>query len=263
MQSLSAEGIQFHLGRKVLKASSEGGVLKATLDDGSIFECDRILAATGRVPAVKELNLDAAGVAIEKRGIRIDSHCRTSARHIYAAGDVTGRFQFTHMAEHMAKVAVTNAILHLPSKMDERNVTWCTFSDPELAHLGASEEDVKKRGEKYEVYRFPFEKLDRAITEAETTGLVKVIATKSGAVLGASILGANAGEMIGEWALAMKTKLKIKHIADTIRPYPTYILGNRRAADAWYAKQLSSPLIGMLGKVLGYRGVRTGKVQTY
>ena len=263
MQSLKAEGIQFHLGRKVLKASREGGVLKATLDDGSIFECDRILAATGRVPAVKELNLDAAGVAIEKRGIRIDSHCRTTARHIYAAGDVTGRFQFTHMAEHMAKVAVTNAILHLPSKMDERHVTWCTFSDPELAHVGASEEDVKKRGEKYEVYRFPFEKLDRAITEAETTGLVKVIATKSGAVLGASILGANAGEMIGEWALAMKTKLKIKHIADTIHPYPTYILGNRRAADAWYTKQLSSPLLGVLGKVLGYRGVRTGKVQTY
>jgi pyruvate/2-oxoglutarate dehydrogenase complex dihydrolipoamide dehydrogenase (E3) component len=255
-QSLEAEGIRLRLGQKVTQVNQRDSSFIATLEDSSQIACDGILAAMGRVAVVQDFGLDAAGVHVDKHAIRIDSRCRTTAHHIYAAGDVTGKFQFTHMAEHMAKVAVTNAILHLPARLDAKHVTWCTFSEPELAHVGASEEDVKNRSQKYQVYRFPFTKLDRAVTDSETTGLVKVIATSRGRILGVSIVGTNAGEMIGEWALAMKSGLKVKHIADTIHPYPTYILGNRRAADQWYTNQLQSPFIGLLGKLFRYRGVR-------
>jgi pyruvate/2-oxoglutarate dehydrogenase complex dihydrolipoamide dehydrogenase (E3) component len=245
-QALEAEGIAFRLGRRV--TGFEQG--SAALDDGSVVACDAVLAAIGRQPAVDGLGLDAAGVVVEERGIRIDRHCRTSQRHIYGSGDVTGRHLFTHMAEHMSKVAVSNAILHVPLSMDEERVAWCTYTDPELAHVGAAE------GERF--YRFPFTKLDRAIVDGETTGLVKVIADAGGRIRGASVLGANAGEMIAEWALAMKGGLKLAQVADTIHPYPAYVMGNRRAADQWYTGQLNSRWLDVLAKILRYRGVRRG-----
>jgi pyruvate/2-oxoglutarate dehydrogenase complex dihydrolipoamide dehydrogenase (E3) component len=254
--ALEEEGIVFHLGHKVVRVDRRDGALVATLDDGTTLACDAVLAAIGRQPAVEGLGLDAAGVTVGKSGIQIDRHCRTSQKHIYASGDIIGRHMFTHMAEHMSKIAVSNAILHAPLSIDEDHATWCTYTEPELARVGASEEDLRKREQSYSVYPFPFTKLDRAITESETTGLIKVLASSSGRILGVSVLGANAGEMIGEWALAMKNGLKLKHVADTIHPYPTYVLGNRRAADQWYTKQLASPLLGILAKIFGYRGVR-------
>ena len=259
--ALAGEGISFRLGRKTVQVESRDGDLSAPFDDGSTLECDAVLAAIGRQPVVEDLGLEEAGIAFDRTGIQIDRRCRTSQRHIYAAGDVAGRFLFTHMAEHMSKVAVSNAILHLPASIDEDHITWCTFTDPELARVGASEEDVRKRGHKYSVYRFPFTKLDRAITEGATIGLVKVLAASNGGILGVSILGENAGEMIGEWAVAMRNGLKVKHVADTIHPYPTYVLGNRRAADQWYSKQLNSPLVDLLGKLFRYRGIRKRNIQ--
>jgi len=254
--ALEEEGIVFHLGRKAERVERQDGALSATLNDGTTLACDAVLAAIGRQPVVEGLGLEAAGVTVGKSGIQIDRHCRTSQKHIYASGDITGRHMFTHMAEHMSKIAVSNAILHAPLSIDDDHVTWCTYTDPELARVGASEEDLQKRGQSYSVYPFPFTKLDRAITESETAGLIRVLAGRSGRILGVSVLGANAGEMIGEWALAMKNGLKLKHVADTIHPYPTYVLGNRRAADQWYTKQLASPLLGLLGKIFRYRGVR-------
>ncbi|MGI8958305.1 MAG: hypothetical protein ACR2IV_00790 [Bryobacteraceae bacterium] len=162
------------------------------------------------------------------------------------------------MAEHMSKVAITNAILRWPKKLDARHVVWSTFTDPELAHLGESELALQRRQAKYATCCFPFEKLDRAITEMETTGEVKVFTDRSGRILGTSILGAHAGEMIAEYALAMRNGIRLSRIADTIHPYPTYMLGNRRAADQFVAKQLDSPLLALLGKIFGYRGVRRG-----
>jgi pyruvate/2-oxoglutarate dehydrogenase complex dihydrolipoamide dehydrogenase (E3) component len=185
----------------------------------------------------------------------VDKHCRTSARNIFACGDVTGLYQFTHMSEHMAKVAASNAILRLPVSIDVRNVPWCTFTDPELAHVGADEDHLEKRGIRYETYRFPFSKIDRAITDGETTGMIKVLARKfDGRIYGASILGANAGDMISEYALAMRNKITLRNIADTIHPYPTYALGNRRAADQWYVRKQSRTFVRWLQRIFGYRG---------
>lgn len=255
---LSREGVSFIFRQKVTELEKRGDGLVAVLKDGRHFVCDAALVAVGREPTVKSLQLQKAGVRFGEKGIEVDQHCRTSQRNIYAAGDVTGRYQFTHMGEHMSKVAVTNAILRWPKSLDEKHVVWSTFTEPELAHLGESEADLRRRRAKYFVYRFPFKKLDRAITDVETTGEVKVFAERSGHILGASILGAHAGEMIAEYALAMRNGIRLKQIADTIHPYPTFMLGNRRAADQSVTKQLDSPLLGLLGKLLGYRGERRG-----
>jgi pyruvate/2-oxoglutarate dehydrogenase complex dihydrolipoamide dehydrogenase (E3) component len=158
------------------------------------------------------------------------------------------------MAEHMSKVAVTNAILRWPKRLDEMHLIWTTFTEPQLARLGASEAEVAKHRGKYSVYRFPFTKIDRAVTEGETAGMLKVIANSRGRILGASILGANAGDMIAEYALAMRNRLRLAQIADTIHPYPTFALGNRQIADEWYRNKQGSPLLRLFGKLLRYRG---------
>ena len=255
---LAQEGVVFHLGRKVTGLSRGENGLRATLDDGRSLICDAALAAIGRKPVMEELQLSAAGVRVEAQGIVVNSHARTSQRHIYAAGDVTGRHNFTHMAEHMSEVAVTNAILRWPARIDERHVVWSTFTEPELAHVGESEAELRRRNAKYSEIRFPFEKLDRAITEGETKGEIKVFAGSAGKLLGVSILGANAGEMISEYALAMRNDLRLSDIANTIHPYPTFLLGNRRAATRFVARQLDSPLLGLLCRILRYRGTRKG-----
>ena len=217
-----------------------------------------MLAAIGRKPNIQNLDLENAGVESTQQGVTVNQYCRTSQKHIYASGDVTGRFQFTHMAEHMSKVAVTNAILRIPKSLDEKHVTWATFSDPELARVGATEDELRTRGAKYSVYRLPFAKIDRAIMEGETVGLIKVLAGKSGKILGASILGTHGGEMIAEYAVAMRNGVGLQQLSETIHPYPTYMLGNRQTADQLSLKWLDSPALEILGRLFGYRGVRKG-----
>ncbi len=259
-QTLGFEGIQFILGSPVKRVGGSGQAVRVAVESGSppstaTLEGDAILLAAGRRAQVDGLNLHSIGVQTTKAGILVDQHCRTSVANIFACGDVTGLYHFTHMSEHMAKVAVTNAILHLPVSLDTKNVPWCTYTDPELAHVGASEDDLKKREIGYDVYRFPFTKIDRAITDSETTGMIKVLAKRwKGTIYGASILGTNAGDMISEYALAMRNKLSLRRIADTIHPYPTYALGNRRAADQWYVRKQSRTLVRWLQLIFGYRG---------
>jgi pyruvate/2-oxoglutarate dehydrogenase complex dihydrolipoamide dehydrogenase (E3) component len=255
---LSREGVGFLFGQKVVSLNKCGYSLTAVLSNGHTLSCDAALAAIGREPSINGLQLENAGVRFTQKGISIDRHCRTSQRHIYAAGDVTGMHQFTHIAEHMSRVAITNAILRWPKALDRRHIIWCTFTEPELAYLGESELELQRQEKKFTIVRFAFEKLDRAITESKTTGEIKVFSDKRERILGASILGANAGEMISEFALAMRHDLRLSQIAETIHPYPTYALGNRRVADQFIAKQLDSPLLGLLGRVLRYRGQRRG-----
>ena len=221
---------------------------------GERVEADAVLAAIGRKPNVENLQLEKAGVRSSEKGIEVNLRCQSSARHTYAAGDVAGRFLFTHMAEHMAKVAVTNAILHVPARIDERHVVWVTFSDPELAQVGATETELKQKGTGYSVYRFPFTQLDRAITDSEASGVVKVLANRGGRILGASILGAHAGEMIGEYAVAMRNGIRLGKVSATIHPYPTYVLGNRRAADQFLIQKLTPRLVRWLTRLFRLRG---------
>ena len=256
-ETLEAEGVWYVLGAGVKRIAREGNEVVVSVEqDGAPGEvrADAVLMATGRRANVDGLGLEAAGVAFTRHGVTVNDRCRTNRKHIYAVGDVTGRYQFTHMSEHMAKIAVTNALLRLPMKIDTKHVPWVTYTDPELAHVGATEAALAEGGTPFEVFRFPFSKIDRAVTEGETTGWIKVFAKKNGKILGASVLGAHAGEMIGELGLAMRNGVSLRKIADTIHAYPTYGLGVRRAADQWYVRQQSPRLIRMLKKLFGYRG---------
>ncbi len=255
---LSSEGVNFQLGAGVNEISERAGeiAISITRDEiTSIVPADALLMATGRRANISSLNLEAAGVEVGRPGIIVNDRCRTSRRHIYAVGDVTGRYQFTHMSEHMAKVAVTNALLKLPMKIDSRNVPWVTFTDPEVAHVGATSADLTQAGTKFQTYRFPYSKVDRAVTDGETEGVIKVYAKPStGRIYGVDIVGTSAGELISEYALAMKNRISLRKISDTIHPYPTYGLGARRAADQWYVQKQSPTLVRILKMIFRYRG---------
>ena len=254
-QSLAQDGVTFHFGAKVERVEpAEAGGVRIHFD-GQTVEADRLLIAAGRKPNVEHLGLAEAGVAFTQKGVTVNDRCRTSQKHIYSAGDCTGEYQLTHMSEHMAKVATTNAVLKIPSKIDRKHVPWVTFSDPELAHLGAGEKELREQGKAFEVYRFPYTKVDRGITEGETTGEIKVFGTKwRGTILGASVVGERAGELMQIIALAMKTGASLQQMADTIFAYPTYALGARRMADQWYVRKQYPTAIKALQTVFGYRG---------
>lgn len=255
---LEREGVTYKLGAGVQSVEGNENKVMLTIErDGKTeqVEAEKLLMATGRRANFKELNLDAAGVEYSKTGISVNDKCRTNQRNIYAVGDVTGQYQFTHMSEHMAKIAASNALLKMPMKIDHKHVPWCTYTDPEMAHVGATRRQLESDGTSYEVYKFPYSMIDRAITDEETTGWIRIYAKKwSGKILGADVLGVHAGEFIGQYALAMKNGVSLKNMADTIYPYPSYGLGARRAADQWYIKNQSSTLVKWIKRLFGYRG---------
>ncbi|MCW9706718.1 dihydrolipoyl dehydrogenase family protein [Fodinibius salsisoli] len=257
-ESLEKEGIKYVLGAEVKRVSQRGDAIITAVEcqgEEKQITGDQLLMATGRRANVDGLGLDAAGVEYTDQGIEVNDRCRTNKSHIYACGDITGQYQFTHMSEHMAKVATTHALLKFPMKIDRKNVPWVTFTDPELGHVGATEQELKSNGNSYETYRFPYSKIDRALTEAEGEGLIKIHAKKwNGKIYGASVLGAHAGELISEYAVAMKNGVTLRNLADTIHPYPTYSLGARRAADQWYIKNQSEWQIKFFQKIFGLRG---------
>ncbi len=259
-ESLSCEGIKFVLNNGVKQVEKKNGSISVTVagkeeKNKATINGDAILLSVGRKPNINGLNLEAAGVETKRSGIVVNDRGRTSVKNIYACGDVTGSFQFTHMSEHTAKVAVSNALLKLPMKIDTKYVPWCTYTDPELAHAGATENELRQKGVSFEVYKFPYTKVDRALIDLETTGWIKVYAKKwNGRILGVDILGAHAGDMLGEWVLALKNKITLRQMADTIHPYPTYSLGNRRAADQWYVRKQSVMMVKWIQRIFGYRG---------
>jgi pyruvate/2-oxoglutarate dehydrogenase complex dihydrolipoamide dehydrogenase (E3) component len=255
-EELEHEGIRFLLRSRAVRVEGANTVrIGVEGPSPQTFEGDVVLIAAGRLSNVAELRPENAAVVVGKRGVKVDRHCRTSARHVYASGDVTGLYRFTHMAEHMSKVAVTNALLHLPLSIDNLGVAWCTYTDPELANVGLAEEQLRSRRRDFGVYRFPYSKIDRAIIDAQTAGMIKVFARKfSGKIYGATILGANAGDLISEYSLAVRNGITLRQIADTIHPYPTYGLGNRRVADQWYVFKQSPTLVRWIQRIFGYRG---------
>ncbi|MBL4762336.1 MAG: NAD(P)/FAD-dependent oxidoreductase [Gammaproteobacteria bacterium] len=208
------------------------------LSNGNAITCDTIIVAIGRRPNTDELGLEAAGIKHNPRGIIVDAKMRTSLKHVYACGDVCGPFPFTHMAEYQAGIIISNAVFRFPKKANYKVVPWVTYSDPELAQAGLSEQDAIDQNIQHEVLRFDFKDIDRAIAEVETRGRAKLIINKKGRILGASILGSHAGELIHEMALAIQKKMKVGDISALIHAYPTFIQVNRRTANSWYTAKL-------------------------
>lgn len=200
-----------------------------------------LLVAAGREPRLAGLDLERAGIASTPYGITVDAHLRTTNRRVYALGDVTGRPQFTHTAGYQAGIVIRNALFRLPSKVDYRALPWVTYSDPELAHVGLTEAEARKqRGRVVQTVCAEFADNDRAQTEHQTTGGIKVVVDSKGAILGVTILGSHAGELIGLWGLAITQKLRLSALTGVIFPYPTLGEISKAAASAFFAPKLFS-----------------------
>ena len=239
---LVSEGVAFHGGYKAEEARMENGdkVLLARNERGEKVEArgEEVLIASGRAPTARSLALENAGVELEKKGLRVDENLRTTAPNVYAAGDITGKYLFTHVAEYQARAALRNALFPVKTKADHRVVPWTTFTDPEVARVGMTEEQARREHDHVQVFRQPFGEVDRAITDGETTGLVKIVTGKRGKILGGHIIGPDAGNLIHEIVLAMQKDIPIGTLSTTIHVYPTLSQANQRAADNYYREKL-------------------------
>jgi pyruvate/2-oxoglutarate dehydrogenase complex dihydrolipoamide dehydrogenase (E3) component len=199
-----------------------------------------LLVATGRHLNVDDLGLDRAGIAYDRKGIQVDRRLRTTNRRVYAVGDVVGGLQFTHVANYHAGIVLRNVLFRLPATVSEDAIPRVTYTDPELAHVGLTEDEARRRGDRIQVLRWPYHENDRAQAERETTGHIKVITTDRGNILGATIVGAAAGEMITTWTLAISRRLNIRALAGIIVPYPTLSEVGKRAAITYFMPRLRS-----------------------
>jgi pyruvate/2-oxoglutarate dehydrogenase complex dihydrolipoamide dehydrogenase (E3) component len=251
------EGIDVRLGAQVRKvtAGSDGEkVLHVEQNETTqLIPADRILVGTGRAPNVEGLNLDGIGVRYDRQGIQVDETLRTTNPAIYAAGDVCSAFKFTHTADFAARIAVQNALFpFLPrKKVTKLIVPWCTYTDPEIAHVGAYPAQLDPKGIPYQTITVSMADVDRAILEGESKGFLKVhAATQDGSILGATLVSRHAGEMISELTLAMNNGIKLSAIGNVIHPYPTQAEVIRKAADAWNRQRLTPGRKKVLERIL-------------
>jgi pyruvate/2-oxoglutarate dehydrogenase complex dihydrolipoamide dehydrogenase (E3) component len=233
---LLADGIVLHEGAKVLRAERAGNGVALVLagsDGEQRIEATDVLVAVGRAPDFGGLDLDKAGVATTPRGIAVDARLRTANRRIYAIGDAVGDRQFTHWAGYHAGIVLRNALFWLPAKVDLRLCPWVTYASPELAQVGLTEDEARKEHGEIRVLRAGFAENDRARTDRDAAGLVKAVVTPRGRILGCGIVGAEAGELIQLWALAMQKRLGVGAIAQMVAPYPTRGEASKRAAGSF------------------------------
>jgi pyruvate/2-oxoglutarate dehydrogenase complex dihydrolipoamide dehydrogenase (E3) component len=215
--------------------------LKRADGSAAALEVDEILVAAGRAPNVEGLGLEAAGVEFEpRRGVRVDDRLRTTSRRIYAAGDVCMAWKFTHAADAAAKIAVQNALFGGRRRLSSLVMPWCTYTDPELAHVGLSEAEAAARGVEVDRYVTPLAKVNRAVTDGEPEGFVKVLVRKgSDRIVGATIVGSHAGELVTAVTLAMVAGRGLGTFAGVIHPYPTLAEGLKAAAGAYTRTRLT------------------------
>ncbi len=257
LKKIREDGVEILEGAKVVKVAKQGDGVLVTLNIGTdeapnerAIEGSHLLVATGRAANVNGLGLEAAGIEYSRRGIKVSDKMRTSNKRVYAIGDVAGSLQFTHMAGYQAGLVVRAILFRLPARENTHMIPWATYTDPEIAHIGHTEETAKKvLGDNIKILRWDYSENDRAQAEKKTDGLIKMITRKNGKIEGVSIVGQNAGEMINMWALAISKGMKVKDIAGFVSPYPTMTEIGKRAAITYYADAPKSPI---LRKLLGF-----------
>ena len=238
LAALIAEGVTIKAGHAVARLRPAGAGVEAVLDNGETLTGTHVLVATGRAVALDKLNLVAAGVEFTKKGVTVGPNLRSTNRRIYAVGDAAGGLQFTHVAGAHAGIVIRQALFGLPAKFATNAIPWVTYTDPELAQVGLTEAEARaKHGAALTVLRQDFLHNDRATAEAKAHGLLKLMVVK-GRPVGVSIVGPQAGELIGLWALAISAKLKISTVAGMIAPYPTLGEISKRAAGAYFSPTL-------------------------
>lgn len=243
---LVAEGVTVRTGARVERAAREGGETVVYAANGERFAAAELFVAAGRRPDVRELELERAGVELDHGAVRVSHRLETTQRGIWAAGDVTGGLQFTHVADYAARLVVQNALTPFKAKADYRTVPWVTFTDPEVARVGMTLAEARAAGERCEEYRYDFADLDRAIVDGADTGFCKVVTRPNGRILGATIVGRGAGELIMVVTLAMRHGILLPQLARDVFPYPTMSEILRRTADAWYRAKYGATTRGRL-----------------
>jgi len=256
LKHVRAEGLIVREGVRVERVSGWPGAVQvaiATPDGPETVEGTHLLIAAGRKPNVEDLGLEAAGIKYDKRGIAVSSGLVTSNRRVFAIGDVIGGQQFTHVANYHAGIVFRRALFRLPAKVRTELIPWVTFTDPELAQVGLTEDQARQKHGTIQVFRWPYHENDRAQAERATAGFVKVVTDRKGLILGAGIVGREAGELIQIWSLAISQGLKITAMTQWIAPYPTLGEISKRAAMGTYALAAGKPLVrkvvGLLRKL--------------
>jgi pyruvate/2-oxoglutarate dehydrogenase complex dihydrolipoamide dehydrogenase (E3) component len=256
LQCLAAEGIAIHQHTGIQQTEPNGGGIALTIEQGgreSRIEGSHLLVAAGRKPRTADMDLERAGIGYGKDGIEVDRRLRTTARGVYAIGDViAGAPRFTHAGSYQAGIVIRNALFRLPAKVDYSALPWVTYTDPELAQVGLTEAEARRHyGEDVAVSRFDFAGNDRAQAERETLGSAKIISRRNGRILGASILGAHAGELIQLWTLALAKGLTLRDAAGMIAPYPTLGEVGKMAASEFYKPKLFGRWTRLAVRALG------------
>jgi pyruvate/2-oxoglutarate dehydrogenase complex dihydrolipoamide dehydrogenase (E3) component len=271
-QVLQGEGVDLlpgHTAREVVPGPVSLGPrsVRVTLDDKATGntvkrEFGALLVAVGRVPNVEGLGLDKVGIDHDRQGIKVDASLRTTHKHIFAIGDVATALKFTHVADSQARTVVRNILIPWkPARFDTGVIPWCTYTDPECAHVGHNETSATAAGLSYKVHRFQLDQLDRAVLEEQTEGFVKVLADGKGRILGATVVAPGAGDWIHEYVTAMRFGLALPALSGMVHAYPTFGEASRRPADAFMKSRLTTTARRLLGWRWG-RGKRISRRPT-
>jgi pyruvate/2-oxoglutarate dehydrogenase complex dihydrolipoamide dehydrogenase (E3) component len=244
-RALESDGVRFELGARLERIEGAAGEVRiyftrngqAGIEGGSV-PGDAILVAAGRAPNVEDLHLEAAGITATKQGIRVNDRLQTSNPRVYASGDVCSDYKFTHAADAMSRIVIQNALFYGRRKVSDLVIPWVTYTDPEVAHVGASEQDVAKIGDRLKTITVQLSEIDRAVVDDETDGFVRVHHEK-GRLRGCTIVAPHAGEMIAEAVYAMTQRGTLSALSSTIHPYPTQAEALRKAGDAYRRESLT------------------------
>jgi pyruvate/2-oxoglutarate dehydrogenase complex dihydrolipoamide dehydrogenase (E3) component len=260
-RSMKRDGVTLLCCGKELKASKREGGKQLTVDShGRQYDVtvDEIVVGVGRTPNLEGLGLEIVGVEFDKSGVKVNERLQTTNRRIFAAGDICSQYKFTHAADAMAQLVIQNALFPHPlglgyGSADSLIMPWCTFTDPEVAHVGMYEADAKKEGIEVETYTFKLDEVDRAILDGEEEGFARVHIRKgTDKILGATIVAAHAGDMINEFSVLMRAGLGAKTIAGTIHPYPTQAEVNKKVINLWRKAHFTPRMKNILIKLFAW-----------
>jgi pyruvate/2-oxoglutarate dehydrogenase complex dihydrolipoamide dehydrogenase (E3) component len=242
-KALVKDGVHLELGVKILEVRERGGEKTVAFErDGQRLEvtADHILVAAGRAPNIEDLGLEAAGVKLSRQGVQVEDNLRTTNPRVYACGDVASRYQFTHTADAQARIVIQNALFKGRSKASALTIPWCTYTTPEVAHVGLYEKDAREKGMEVDTLTVQLSTVDRAILDGHDEGFLRLHLKKgTDQILGATLVAEHAGDMIGELCLAITHKIGLGKIASVIHPYPTQGEVVKKAADTWRRTKLT------------------------
>lgn len=249
-------GLDLCASTQAVRATASGIEIEYKLgEETRVISAEKLLVAAGRTPNIDDLKLENAGVEYDRRGITVDNRLRTTQKHIFAAGDVTGQYQFTHAAGYEGGIVISNAVFRLPRKADYTWLPWCTYTDPELASVGMNEKAAQRAGIEHSIWVEEFHDNDRAQAEGAITGKIKLVLDKKEKPLGVQIVGSHAGEIAAEWVAALNAKAGLSTLASAVHPYPTMSEINKRVAGQVLSKKLFSEKVRKtLGFIFDYKG---------